>query len=407
MRRPSWITKATLLITGSATDPARVYKRLREDDPVCWIPHFEAWLISRHEDVQAMLSHPHLTTDPRAYERHIPSSLPGAERWLHAMPFRSSRSDPQSIPRRLAMGVLTPRAVERSEARIREVVARFADPLRARTGVVDLMAEFATPVSATTIGRMLDVPAKDEDEARFISLARSATRGIRPFLTQEKRIKSEEAAIELSEYVLELVEERRRTPADDMISDLLRASGASSSAEVDDVVRIVTALVSAGTGTTGVACARALRTLLLHPRELDLLRGDRSLLPVATEELLRYDSGLALVPRYALEDIELRGSLLKKGQLVALSLFAANRDPAVFEDPDRVNLTRDCRQALSFGHGPHYCTGTSVARTQLHVMLDTALDLLPPRARLLEEQVRWSARGLMGQIKSLPVDFSA
>jgi cytochrome P450 len=269
------------------------------------------------------------------------------------------------------------------------------------------MGEFTTPVSATIIGRLLGVPAKDEDEARFNSLARRATRGIRPLLAPDKRIKSEEAAIELSEYVLGLVEERRRTPDDDMISDLLRASGASNAAEVDDVVRIVTALVSAGTGTTGVACARALRTLLLHPRELELLRAERSLLPGATEELLRYDSGLALVPRYALEDIELRGSVMKKGQLVALSLFAANRDPAVFDDPDRLDLSRDCRQALSFGHGPHYCTGTSVARTQLRVMLDTAVDVLPPRARLLERQIRWSARGLMGQIKSLPVDFAS
>jgi cytochrome P450 len=405
MRRPSWITKATLLITGSAKDPARVFKRLREDDPVCWIPHFEAWVISRHEDVQAILSDARLTTDPRAYERHVPSKIEGSERWLHAMPFRSSRSDPQSVPRRLAMGVLTPRAVERTELRIREVVERFAAPLRGRNGVVDLMSEFSTPVSATAIGRILGVPAKDADEERFGRLAKSATRGIRPLLSEEKRNKSESAAVEMSEYVLQLVEERRHSPADDMISDLLQASGASTSDEIDDVVRIVSALVSAGTGTTGVACARALRTLLLHPHELELLRGDRSRIAGAVDELLRYDSGLALVPRYVLEDIGLRGTIMKKGQLVVLSLFAANRDPAVFEDPDRLDLGRDCRQALSFGHGPHYCTGTSVARIQLRVMLESALDLLPPNARLLEDQIRWSARGLMGQIKTLPVDF--
>jgi cytochrome P450 len=268
-----------------------------------------------------------------------------------------------------------------------------------------MMSEFTTPVSTTAIGRILGVPPKDADEDRFRVLARNATRSIRPLLTDEKRRKSEAAGIEICEYVLRLVLERRDTPADDMISDLLRVSGASTDDDLDDVVKIVSALVAAGTGTTGVACARAMRSLLLHPSELALLRSDRSLVVNAVEELLRYDSGLAIVPRYVTDDFALHGKSLKKGQLVALSLLAANRDPDVFRDPDRLDLRRDCKQAMSFGHGPHFCTGTSVARMQLRLMLEAALDVIPLHARLLEKQVRWSARGLMGQIKSLPVDF--
>ena len=407
MRRLSWFAKASILITGLAKDPADVFARLREDDPVSWIPHFDAWVVTRHQDVQALMADPRLTTDPRAYERHVPSSIEGASRWLDALPFRSAQSDPQSVPRRLAMGALTPRAVERTELRIREVVERFAAPLRERSDVVDLMGEFTTPVSITAIGRVLGVPPKDADETRFRELARNATRSIRPLLSDEKRRKSEAASIEICQYVLNLVHERRTTPMDDMISDLLGASGASTDSEIDDVVKIVSALVSAGSGTTGVACARAIRTLFLHPDELALLRADRSRIANAVEELLRYDSGLALVPRYVLEDFELRGRALKKGQLVALSLFAANRDPRVFANPDQLDLRRDCKRSMSFGHGPHYCTGTSVARIQLRVMLDAALDLLPPQARLLEKQIRWSARGFMGQIKTLPIDFGA
>lgn len=407
MRGISWLTKTSLLITGCAQDPSRVFARLREDDPVCWIPHYDAWLVTRHVDVQALFADARLTTDPRAYERYVAPTAPGSARWLAAMPFRSTRSDPQSVPRRLAMGVLTPRAVERTESQIREVVEQFAEPLRARTDVVDLMREFTAPVSAVAIGRILGVPAKGADEERFRWLASKATRGIRPFLTDEKRQKSESAAVEICEYVRHLVDERRVTPAEDMISDLLKASGADTSDEFDAIVRIVSALVSAGTGTTGVACARALRSLLLHPAELELLREDPSLLVNAVEELLRLDSGLAVVPRYVLEDFELRGRRFRKGQLVALCLLAANRDPGAFRDPDRLDLRRDCRQAVSFGHGPHYCTGTSVARIELRVMLAAALELLPLHARLLEDQVRWSARGLMGQLKSLPVRFAA
>lgn len=405
--RLSWLSKASLVISGSARDPSEAYAKLRESEPVCWIPRFDAWVVTRHEDVQAMLTDGRLTTDPRAYERYVPPATRGADRWLTALPFRSSRSDPQSVPRRLAMGVLTPRAVERTELRIREVVERFAGPLEGRRDVVDLMDEFTTPVSTIAIGRILGVPPKDADEDRFRLLARNATRSIRPLLTAEKRRKSEVAGVEICEYVLRLVQERRAAPADDMISDLIRASGADTDAGMDAIVKIASALVSAGTGTVGVACARAIRTLLLHPAELATLREDRSLVVNAVDELLRYDSGLALVPRYVAEDFEFRGQPLRKGQLVALSLFAANRDPRVFPDPDRLDLRRDCRQAMSFGHGPHFCTGTSIARIQLRVMLEAALDFLPSHARLLEDRTRWSARGLMGQIKSLPVDFGA
>jgi cytochrome P450 len=407
MRRPSWLTKASLLITGTAQDPVAFVAKLRDEDPVFWIPYYEAWLVTRHDDVRALFADARVTTDARAYERHIPSGIAGAARWLGAMPFRSMQSDPQSVPRRLAMGVLTPRAVERTEERIREVVEQCAAPLRSRSDVVDLMTEFTTPISTMAIGRILGVPPKGADEIRFRQLAVKATRGIRPFLSDEKRLKSERSAVEMCEYVSELVRERRREPADDMISDLLGASRATSSDEIDDVVRIVAALVSAGTGTVGTACARALRTLLLHPAQLCQLRSDRSLLPNAVDELLRYDSGLAVVPRYALEDFELRGRAIKKGQLVAPCILAANRDPDVFTDPDRLDLGRDCRQALSFGYGPHYCTGTGIARIEMRLMLDAALDFLPPRARLLTDQIRWSARGMMAQIRSLPVDFGA
>ena len=166
------------------------------------------------------------------------------------------------------------------------------------------------------------------------------------------------------------------------------------------------ALIAPGTGTPGVACARALRSLLLHPSQLALLRSDPSLLANAVDELLRYDSGLAFFPRYVLEDFELRGHRLQEGQLVALSLVGANRDPRVFPDPDRLDLRRDVSRALSFGHGPHYCPGANVALVELRLMLGAALDLLPPNARLLEDQISWSSRGFMGQIKSLPVDFA-
>lgn len=395
-----------LLLSGKARDPAPMIAQLREHHPICWIPGVDAWLATRHEDVRLLFAHPSVTADPRAYERFTPPTVAGADRWLGEMPFRATPSDPLSRGRRLVTGALTPRAIARTEACIREIVEQFAAPLRGRRGVVDVMREFALPVSGAVIGRILGVPPKGEDEIRFQMLARRVAKGIRPFRSEQQRQDTESATVEIAEYVLGLVEERRRAPREDLISELVRAS-ATTGASDDDIVRTVGALVAPGTGTPGVACARALRALLLHPAQLSLLRREPSLLDNAIGELLRYDSGLTLFPRYVLEDLELRGRTLRTGQLVGLSLVGANRDPRVFADPDVLDLRRDTSEALSFGHGPHYCPGVNVARAELHLMLAAALEFLPENARLLEDEVRWSSGGFMSQIKSLPVDFTS
>ncbi len=397
-----------LLITGAARDPAPITAQLREQDPVYWVPGLDTWLITRHEDVRLLFADSRLTTDPRAYERYKAPTVAGAERWLTEMPFRSTPSDQQSLGQRLVLAALTPRAIERTQDRIREVVEQFAAPLRGRRDVVDLMGEFTAPVSTTVIGRILGVPPKGGDEAQFRLLARRAAQIIRPFLSDEKRQRMETATVEIAEYVLRLVEERRRTPGDDMISDLLNASGANAHSSDEEIIRVIIVLISAGHLTMGVACARALRSLLLHPSQLSLLRKERSLLSNAVDELLRYDGGFILMYRYVLEEFEFRGQRLKKGQFVALSLMGANRDPRVFPDPDRLDIQRDTREAVSFGYGPHYCPGANMAHAGLRMMLDAALDLLPPNACLLEDQIHWSSKkGLLSQIKSLPVDFGA
>ena len=402
-------TAIASLITGEARDPAPVIAQLREQDPVCWIPGFDAWLVTLHEDLRSLFADPRCTADPRAYEHYQPPSVPGAARWLTEMPFRSTPSDPLSAGRRLVSAALTPQAIERTKARIQEVVEHFALPLRGRRDVVDLKGEFAAPVSAAVIGRILGVPPKGDDDLRFRMLAQRVKKGVWVwhFRSEQQRRETEAASVEIAEYLLGLVDERRQTPGGDLISDLVRASGAGTDASNEDIVRTIGALVAAGTGVPGIACARALRTLLLHPAQLSLLRSERSLLANAVDELLRYDSVVQLIPRYVLESFELRGRTLKKGQLVALCLIGANRDPRVFANPDVLDLRRDTSEVLSFGYGAHYCPGSNIARTQLRLMLDAALDFLPERARLLEDQVRWSSVGITSQLKRLPVDFGA
>ncbi len=395
----------SLLKDDAWRDPAPLLARLREHDPVHWVEGLDFWLVTRHHEVLELFKDPRVSADPREWERYEAPTEGKAARWLGEMPFRSKPSDPRMLGRRLVSAALTPRATARMDQRIAEVVERFAAPMRGRSGVVDVLAEYTFPVSRTVIGHILGVPPKGDDAERFRVLASSTSRGINPIISEKKRLESERSSIELCEYLLTLVAQRREEPRDDLISELLRASEEDAHATVEDIVRTIGGLVSAGTITTGHASTRALRTLLHNPDQLELLRSRPSLMPGAVNELLRHHSGLFGFPRYVLEDFELLGRGLRKGQLVILSILAANRDPAVFPDPDRLDITRDTRESLSFGHGAHYCIGSNLAFVQMCRTLSAAIDFLPRDARLLEDRIRWSARGIQARIKSLPVDF--
>jgi len=393
------------LLAETSPDVAPVVALLRERDPVHWVPGLDLWFVTRHEDVRMLFADPRVSAVPRDFERYVAPSEPGAARWLAEPPFLSAEPGAPSRGRRLVTAALTPRAVARVEDELRDVVEHFAARLRKRRGVVDLVAEFTSPIPGTVIGRMLGVPPKGEDAERFHRLSRKMVRGVNPILTDKKRRDTERATAAICDYLLELVQARRERPADDLISDLLRAADRDDPETLEEIVRVISGLISAGTETIRLAATRGLRVLFQHPRQLARLRADRSLLCSAVAELLRFDMGLLGMPRYALEDFELRGRAIRRGQLLVLSFMGAHRDPRAFDAPDRLDLGRDAKNAVAFGHGPHHCIGGNVARSELRLMLDAALDFLPDDARLLETQVRWGGFGILSRIKTLPIDF--
>lgn len=390
----------------AARDPLPAIDRLRERDPVHWVAELGVWFITRHADVRRLFADPRLTPDPRAWERHRShrDAAPAAAGHLDN-PFHDDSAGQAGRARRIVSAALTPRAVARMEVRMREVVESFAAPLRGRTDVVDLLGEYASPIPGTVIGRITGVPAKGADEKRFRELARKTVRSVNPILSDEKLRRTEQASRELFAYVRGLTFERMLEPREDLISDLLQVSAGECGDVVEDVVGIVAALVATGTEATVLAATRALHALLRHPDQLALLRADRRLLPEAVEELLRFDAGLTEMPRYALADFALHGMKIRKGQMLVLSMAAAHRDPRVYADPTRLDLCRSPRDLVVFGFGPHFCIGASLARAELRMMLDAALDFLPSGAHVLEDQVRWSTKGLANRMKSLPVAF--
>ncbi len=388
-------------------DPPAVIARMRQQDPVHYLEPLGAWIVTRYDLIHRLFTDENATNDPSVYE-HAPAPPPEFEGSGSASLF-SAPPEQHARMRRLVSKALTPRAVARMEGHVVEVIEQYARPLRGASGVVDLYNQFFEPIPNTVVSRITGIPAKGDDERRFRELGRATLSLINPFLTEEERNVAFASTDELRNWIRDMTVERRRSPREDLISDLAQAHDLDQQLEIDEIVSVITALIAAGTDTTVSGGVFSLRTLLHHPDVLEELRADRSLLPNAVLELLRYDFGPTdWLPRFAVRDFELEGRKIRQGQLLMLSFMGADRDPAVFPDPDRVDIRRDLTRLAIFGHGPHYCLGVNLARQELRCMLDAALDFMPSGSRLLEDEIKWNETigPLFRGLESFPVEFA-
>jgi cytochrome P450 len=383
-----------------------IIHRLREEDPVHFVPGLGFWFVTRYDDVKRLFTDENATPDRRVWEHYVPAPEGTFTRWASDHGLFSLPPEEHARVRRLVSAAFTPRAVARMEEQAREVVDRFAAPLRGRTGVVDLMAEFTDPIPNAVISRITGVPPAGDDEVRFRELAQATIRGFFAFGDEELARRGEQAFAELAGWVRELAAERRAEPRDDLVSDLVRAQASDEKLLDDEIVILVTGLIGAGSETTALGGMIALVTLLEHPDELARLRADRSLLPSAVNEILRFGfGGPGGLPRYAVRDFELRGKPIRRGQMLMLSFAGAGRDPAVYADPDRFDLERNPKDLLTFGNGAHFCLGANLARAELRWMLDAALDFLPEHAVFSRDRMEFSPMGVFRRPVTLPVDF--
>lgn len=386
-------------------NPEVILADLRESDPVHYIESLDSWMITRYDDIRQLFADPHVSNDRRYFKHYQPAPEGSYLRWMSEHNFFSAPEDEHQRMRDLVSKTMTPRGVKRMEGQIGDVVEQFAAKLRGRSGVVDMVGEFCAPIPNTVISRITGIPAKENDEVRFRNLAREVISGISPLLDDEGRRIAENAIVELSEWVRELAEQRRAHPEEDLISDLLKKHEDEGPATVEEIILVISGLVAAGTETTALGTTMALRTLYRNPDQMAELRADRSLMPNAVRELLRFDFGASGLPRYAIEDFELRGKQIRKGQPLFLSFLGAHRDPAVFDDPDRFDIRRDTRDLTIFGRGPHYCIGANLAQLEMGIMLNAALDVLPEDSKLLEDQIEWMRLGMFSRAESMPIDF--
>jgi cytochrome P450 len=389
-------------------DPAPLVHRLRAEDPVHFVPSLGFWFVTRHDDVKRLFNDPeNATQDRAAWEHHRPQPEGTMLRWFQDNSFARQGPEAHARFRRLFNGALTPRAVRRMDAQIREVVERFAAPLRNRPGeVLDLMGDFTNPVPNAVISRVTGVPP-GADELRFRELAQGLIRGFFPFAPPEALELAESSLVEMAAWVRQMAAERRRTLGEDLISDLIRTQEHDATLSDDEIVLLISVLIGAGSETTNLGGLVMIQTLLQHPEQLKRVRDDRSLVPKAVNEIMRFAfGGPAGLPRFAVRDFELRGRQIRKGQMLMLSFGGANRDPAVFEDPDRLDLDRDARDLLVFGNGPHYCLGANLARQEMGAMLDAALDIVTPGSRVREDLLQYQPMGLFQRPLNLPVEIA-
>ena len=274
--------------------------------------------------------------------------------------------------RGLVSKAFTPRMVDTLRPRVREIADELIDRALER-GEMDAVADFAYPLPVRIICEMLGVPAVDQP--LFAGWSGVLARSLDPdsALSEAHRIAQFEAGAAFAEYFFALLAERRRDPGEELLSQLVLAEEAGDQLSEEELLSTAILLLVAGHETTVNLLSGGLLALLEQPDQLALLRGDPALANPATDELLRFVSPVQRTGRWLLADMEVGGQLIARGSFVTALIASANRDPAAFEAPDRLDLSRTDNRHLGFGFGLHHCLGAPLARLEVGVALPALL----------------------------------
>jgi cytochrome P450 len=354
-------------------DPYPYYARLRRIDPVHWAEDHAAWVLTRYADIVTVLRSPHASAErTEIARRQVPAEFQELfttrkDAMLNADPPRHTRL------RLLANKAFTPGAVAALAPFIQRFVDDVIDTVGPR-GRMDVIRDLAYPLPATVIAEMLGVPHEDRDRFKQWSDDTAALASNLPAnLSEDVLRRAAEGMRELRAYFAGIVAQRRLEPRDDLISGLVKAQQESDRLNEAELLANAALLLNAGHETTTNLIGNGTLALLRHPDQLRRLREDPALIATAVEELLRYDSPVQFTSRVLKADLTLGGKQLRAGQTVVLLLGAANRDPAQFPDPDRLNVGRPDNKHLAFGLGSHFCLGAPLARLEGHIVFETLL----------------------------------
>jgi cytochrome P450 len=382
-------------------DPYPTYHRLRDEDPVHHSP-LDFWVLTRYEDVAAVLR------DPRFIKEPLVSMV--AARFGVTVPPGVGLSmldrDPPDHTRlrSLVSKAFTPRVVEGLRPRIQKMVDDLITRAEA-VGTMDLIEEFAYPIPVNVICEMLGVPV--EDHERFKGWSLDIARGLDSvWLPPESEIPKRSGAARhaIGDYMRGLIAERRASPRGDLLSALIAAEEAGDKLSEDELIATCILLLIAGHETTVNLIGNGTLALLRHPEELRRLRKTPGLITSAVEELLRYDGPVQRTARITSTEVTIGGRTIPKGEMVMPFIGAADRDPAQFRDPDRLDLGRADNRHIAFGWGIHFCLGAPLARVEGQIAIDTLVRRLP-RLTLVDAEPEYRQSLTLRGLKALPVTF--
>ncbi|WP_370943779.1 cytochrome P450 [Amycolatopsis sp. cg5] len=358
-----------------------------------------AWLVTRYADVRAVLGDNRFSRamaigddEPRVYARSNTSVS------------MSTMDAPEHTRlRRVVMHAFTERRIRTLQADAESVAGRLLDEMETRGAPVDLVSAFAEPLPITVLCELLGVPKEDQSDFWGWSVSLLSTAADLP---AEQAM---QARMRLGKYLASLVEQRRKEPADDLLSAMVQAKDEEERLSEIELVKLGTTLLTAGVETVSSQLVNASYLLLTEPRLLNELVESPSLIPNAVEELIRFvPIGVAgsMFARVAREDVEVGGTLVRAGEAVVTDVQGANFDPAVFADPGRADFTRkEANAHLGFGHGPHHCIGSQLARMELRVGLESLLGRFPKlRLAVPESELAWRTGVVRGPV-ALPVEW--
>ncbi|MEC0184647.1 cytochrome P450 [Paenibacillus peoriae] len=399
----------------SGENPFPLFAKIRATGAVIPIPFpmggtdQQTWMVTRMEEaMQVLKDHVRFTVDRRYINSNsnieqnpTGDTGPSASTNFLTESINSIDEPDHRRLRTLVSKAFTPRYMESLRPRVQEIADELLDQVQEK-GEMDLVRDYAYPLPINVICEMLGVPQADRSKIHAWSSAIAHGLGL-----GRQAPEVEEHLRAFGEYIVQLVNDKRRHPADDLISQLVAIEEEGDRLGEAELLSMIKLLIFAGHETTSNLVSTGTLMLLDQPDQLEKLKADLSLVPSAIEELLRFNGPSTIAgPRFATEDIELAGQQIKKGDMVILVLKSANRDERQFSDPEELDITRKINRHLAFGYGIHMCLGAPLARVEADIAFTTLLRRMPNlRLNVPRENVTWNFMLSSQGLASLPVAF--